>query len=320
MRISEFFKRNEKSKIGMVEVPEELKHLISPDDFNSILTYAITHLKDQGHSDIAFADGLLIYDNLGEVNMRSQTNFLNLVKSVICEAQKDWQIKTVEYLDNLNKDKELESEILLNFERAKEYLTLRLQPFSTYEDEPLKSHIETLVYKIDIPETFSLLALDLPNRFHILTADEINIWHKEKTELFQIAHTNLIDKIEIIQAQQHNWDDAVFYTLFDRDYSAAYCIDFAINCSNLIGEKGSLVSFPTRGSVFIHPISNSEQFNIGYKHLVEKTNKFFDDDPGPISRNVYWFHEKKFTLFRMIWNNGEIAYKIPQKLHDILNK
>lgn len=316
MGIFDFFK----SKTEKLETPDELKHLISQDDFNLILTFATTHLTDKGHRNISFADGLLLYETLEEGGTRNQTNFLNLVKSVLCEERKDWQVKTVEYLDNLSKDKELENEIILDFSKAKEYLTLLLQPITNYQDEPYKSHVEKLVYKVDIPETYSLLALDLPNRFHILTIDEINVWGIDRNNLFEIAHDNLRDKIEDIQAQQHDWDGAIFYTLFDRDFSAAYCIDFANNCDNLIGEKGSLISFPTRGSVFVHPISDHGQFNIGYNHIVEKTNKFFDDDPGPISRNIYWLYENKFTLFEMTWNNGELTYNIPKQLHDLLNR
>jgi hypothetical protein len=319
MGILDLFKRNGKSNVEKVEMPNELKHLISRVDFDSILTFATTYLRNKGHINITQADGLLIYETSGEDGTRNQTNFMNLVKSVICEERKDWKIKTCEYLENLTKDKELENEILLNFEEAKEYLTVRLQPASSYEDEPYRSHVETLVYKVDIPETYSLLALDLPSRFHILTIEEINAWGLDRINLFEIAHNNILDKIENIQVRKHDWDGAVFYTLFDRDYSASYCVDFANSCNNLFGEKGALVSFPTRGSVFVHPITEKEQFNIAYNHIAEKTNKFFDDDPGPISRNIYWFNENKFTLFNLTKNNGELTYNIPQQLYDLIN-
>jgi len=318
MGIFDFFKRNERSDNKTVVLPDELRHLLSHEDFNSILTFAITHLKDSGHSNISFADGLLVYETAEDSGAQIQTNFVNLVKSVLCEEKKDWKTKTAEYFENLNKDKNLENEVLLSFEKAREYLTVRLHPASNYKDEPYKSHVETLVYKTDIPESYSLLALDLPSRFHILTIKEIDVWNIDRVKLFEIAHNNLLEKIENIKAQKHNWDGADFYTLFDRDYSASYCIDFANSCSNLIGEKGSLVSFPTRGSVFIHPITNKEQFNIAYKHIAEKTNTFFDDDPGPISRNIYWFNENKFILFDHTWKNEGIVYNIPQQLLDQL--
>jgi len=320
MGILNFFKRNTGSKTEKIETPEEMKHIVSNDDFNLILTFATTHLTKKGQQNISFEDGLLLYDTLGECEISNQTNFLNLVKSVLCEERKDWQVKTAEYFDRLNQDEELEEEVLLNFEKAKEYLTVRLHPITTYQDEPHQSHIETLVYNVKIPDTYSMLALDLPTRFHFLTVDEINVWSEEKSKLFEIAYNNLRDKIENIQEQRHDWDGAIFYTLFDRNYSAAYCIDFANNCDNLIGEKGSLISFPTRGSVFVHPISDNGKFNIGYDHIVEKTNKFFDDDPGPISRNIYWFYENKIALFEMIWNNGELTYNIPKQLQDLLHR
>lgn len=307
-----------KSKTGKIDTPAELKHLISKEDFNSLLTFANTHLANKGYANISFADGLLFYESFEGGVTKNQTNFLNLVKSVLCENKKVWQIKTEEYLDYLLNDRELENEILLDSVKAKDYLTVRLHPNIIYQNEPNKSHLESLIYKFDIPETYSLLALDLPNSFHILTISEINNWGIDRMMLFEIAFNNLRDKIENIQLEQHYWDDAIFYTLFDRDFSAAYCIDFANNCNSLIGEKGSLVSFPTKGSVFVHPISDERQFNVGYNHIVEKTNNFFDDDPGPITRNIYWFYKNKFTLFEMTWDNGQVTYIVPKQLFDLL--
>lgn len=320
MGLFDLFKRNSKSNKEKAQTPDELKHLISNDDFNSILFYATTHLKDKGYINVSYDDGLLFYESAGDNQTKNETYFINLVKSIICEDRKDWTLKTIEYLESIHKDKELESEILKDFENAKKYLTVRLQSNTNYADEPYKSHLETLVYKVDIPETYSVLALDLPSRFHILTLEEINAWGVEKDILFYIGHNNLLDKIEHIQAQKQDWDGAVFYTLFDRDYSASYCIDFANSCNNLIGEKGSLISFPTRGSVFVHPITDRKQFNTAYYHFAEKTNKFFDDDPGPISRNIYWFNENKFIQFNVSWNNGELTYDTPEQLHNLLNK
>lgn len=299
------------------ELPDELKHLSSQEDFNLILSFAITHLKGMGHQNMHLDDGLLIYIASGS-DTDTKVNFLNLVKNILCEERQDWQIKTIEYLDKVYQDKELEREVMLDFEKAKAYLTLRLYPFSTFEEEAQKSFLATLAYKVNIPETYSLLSLDLPSRFRFPTLEEIDVWGKEKEQLFEIAHYSLTGKAEYIEVQQHKWDGAIFYTLFDRDYSAAYCIDFGNNCNNLIGEKGSLVSFPTRGSVFIHPISNKEQFNIGYNQLAQKTNKFFDDDPGPISRNIYWFYENAFIPFEMTWYNGQLTYSVPQELLNLL--
>lgn len=302
------------------ELPDELKHLISLDDFNLILTFSTTYLTDKGYKNISFSDGFLLYDNLGENEPSVQANFLNLVKTVIGEERKDWQMEAIKYLDSINQDQELEHDLLLNFEKAKEYLTVRLHPRSTYKNEPQKSHVETLVYKIDIPETYSLLALDLPRRFHFMTIDEITVWDKKRKRLFEIAHNNLINKIDDIKVRRYNLEGAIFYTLFDTDYSSAYCIDFANNCNNLIGQKGSIVSFPTKGSVFVHPISNREQFNICYNHIAKNTIKFFDDDPGPISRNLYWFYKNKFNTFQTVWNNRELTYIIPSKLLDLLKR
>lgn len=319
MGIFDFFKRNNNSITGNVDTPDELKHLVSQSDFNFILSLATRHLQSSGYVNVGFSEDVLFCETTGDNVLKSKINFINLVKSVICEERNDWGAKTIEYLDSFNKDAELESEVLLSFDKAKGYLTVRLQPATNYNEEPYQSHLETLVYKVDIPETYSLLALDLPSRFHILTIDEINVWAVDKADLFAIAHNNLLDRIENIEAQKHDCDGAVIVTLFDRDYSASYCIDFSNSCNNLIGKKGSLISFPTRGSVFVHPITDIVQFNIAYRYIVEKTNRFFDDDPGPVTRNIYWFYENSFTNFEITWNDGEITYTVPNQLNDLLN-
>jgi hypothetical protein len=318
MGLFDFFKKDKNPNDEFYETPVELKHLISKSHFNLILNNAKAHLEERGDINIYYVDGVLVYENSTKDGTINQTNFINLVKHVINDERKLWKTKTAEYLDNLSKDKETENEILADFEKAKNLLTVRIQPASSYEEEPNKNYLKSIVYKIDIPVTYTLLALDLPSRFHILTIDEIKVWDKNRPELFEIAHNNVQSKIENIQAKKHNWDGATIFTLFDSDYSASYCIDFENNCNNLIGDIGSIISFPTRGSVFIHPISDKVQFNLAYRHIAEKTNKFFDDDPGPISRNIYWFNESKFTLFEINWNNGEITYNIPEMLYNQL--
>lgn len=318
MGIFDYFKKKIKSKTEKVETPNELKHLISEDDFNSILTTVLTYLKDNGHSNISYVDGIIVSQILNKGISRNQINLVNFVKSVLCEERQVWQIKTKEFLDDLLQGEELEHEILADFERAKEFLTVRLQSITSYQDEPYKSNLKELVFKVDIPETYSLLALDLPTRFHILTIKEIKEWGLDKETLFEISHNNLLQNIESILVQNHEWDGAVFYTLFDRNYSASYCIDFANNCDSLIGKKGSLVSFPSKGSVFVHPVTDIMQFNVGYKYIVDKTNTFFNDEWGPISRNIYWFYKNKFILFQITSNNSELTYNIPQQLLDLL--
>lgn len=297
----------------------ELTHLISPDDFNAMVMLTVKVLKAKGKINLAYKDGVLSYTTQSD-GKDYKVNFLNVVKHALTEDKADWEKTLDEYFERAHAGEELEEEILEDYLKAKEYLTLRLQPFSMYEEEPEKKLLANLIYKTDLPETYSVLALDLPTRFAILQRAEVEKWQIEDAELFVLAHANLQSKIEGIEATKYNWDGAECYTLFDRDFSAAYCIDFENNCSNLIGPLGSLVGVPCRGSVFIHPISAIETFNTGYNKLAEMTSKFFDEEVGPISRNIYWFYQGKFVAFEKTLNDGNLIYTIPNDLENLLRE
>jgi hypothetical protein len=221
-------------------------------------------------------------------------------------------------LDKFYKDKDLIDFLLNNYSKAKEYLTIRLQVASTYHETISKDSHLTHIYTIDAPETHTVLALDLPHTFHILSRKDVAKWHDDERTLFELAHGNIRSKIDRIEAKKRNWNGVTIFTLFDRDYSASYCIDFGTNCENLVGQLGSIVCFPTKGSVFVHPVSDIQQFNIAFPLLVEKVNKFYQEDPGPITRNIYWYFGDASIKFGTVFEWEELTYTIPKKLVEML--
>ena len=65
----------------MGALPEELKTIISQEDFSAILSYAIIHLSNIKRGDIQLIDGILMYEVAG--GQQVQTNFINLIKNVL---------------------------------------------------------------------------------------------------------------------------------------------------------------------------------------------------------------------------------------------
>lgn len=306
----------------MTQIPEELKSITSQKTFSFILSFAIDHLTNKNYKNIRLEDGILMYEGTSE---NLQTNFTNLLKHILAHKhpfigkQKSWKKHTQEYLDNFFNGIALTNSILSDFSKAKPYLTLRLHAQTKYAGASPIDSIYHHIYRIDVPETYTILALDLPNTFHILTKEEIEKWGMTEATLFEIAGANVSNQLEKITAKKRDWNGAPIITVFDGDYSAIYCANFQNNCDKMIGEIGSLLAFPTKGSVFIHMISSKEAFNTALLVLSEQVNKFYNEDPGPITNNLYWFDGQTFIKFDTSHQNGEITYTTPHPLVARLN-
>jgi hypothetical protein len=301
----------------MTKLPQGLESIVSEKDFLLLLKYSNDHLAERKFQNIRLEDGLLKYENSG--SLKIETNFVNLVKTVLCHERAFWQVKTEEFLAKLNSDDALKLDLFADFEKAKSFLALRLHSVDAYEGGADAWGIKSHFYKSDIPDTYTVLVLDLPETFHILRRDEAAIWHQSEDLLFEVAGNNTSNRIDKIEARRRDWNGADILTIFDSDYSASYCIDFKNNCENLIGKFGSIVCFPTKGSVFVHLLQDAEGFNAAYPILVEQTNKFFNEDPGPITRNIYWYFDGAFVKFELDINGTEITYNIPRKLLEMLD-
>jgi len=311
-----------KITFDMNQVPEELRSIVSQKTFSSFLSFAIDHLTRNNYKNIHLEEGLLRFERNSE---KLQVNFTNLLKHIIARKhpiigkQRSWKKSTGDYLDNFFSGITFTDSILSDFSKAKTYLTVRLHSQTAYTEKSPFDSIQHHVYRIDIPDTYIVLALDLPNTFHLLTKKQIEKWGIAEADLFEIARTKVGNQIEKITAKKRDWNGVPIVTLFDGDYSAAYCSDFRNNCDNIIGEIGSLVAFPTKGSVFVHMISSKEAFSEALPIFSEQVNKFYTEDPGPITNNLYWFDGQSFIKFDISHQNGAITYTTPHPLVARLN-
>jgi hypothetical protein len=291
-------------------IPHDLQRLLNQADYTLILSHTIK-LLGYKRNKFRLDRGILSYARKREPG-EVQLNFNNLVKHILGEEKEQWPAKIAHYIDRLTLDRATLEPLLESFDAAREHLTIRVHTQHMYESFPTGT--EGYVLKAAIPELYAALAIDLPEQFHVLQKKEMESWDIDEDELFWTAYANLSDKREKIKVVQREMDGFSMVTLFDRDYSAAFSVDFANNCAEWIGTLGSMVSFPARGSVFIHPIKNPADFNKAFGKLAELTNQFFQEDPGPLTNNIYWFHHNRFELFPKALEGNSLTYSIPNRL------
>lgn len=298
-------------------LPGELNNLLSEEDYRRIAGFAIDHLQTS-LTGIALADGQISGKNADDAVVL--INLVNLVRNILVHDKTDWQPETVEYLEKFGRDQDLEAYLYTDFDIARAYLTIRLQPKGIFENPDYPGMaVEEFFYRTDLEDLYTVLSFELPNCFVMIRREYIADWRTRDEDLFAIARQNAANKLEDISCRQMEVEGATIITLFDRDYSASVATDFDNNCSACIGSMGSIVCFPSKGSVFIHPIEGAEEFNKAYQWLVERVNEFYDEDPGPLTRNFYWYYAGSFEKFTLAWEENYLTYNIPEALVELLS-
>lgn len=300
-------------------LPGELVGLISSADYQQIVGYAVEYARGV-YQEVTVDDGLLLVTK--EDAGTGQTNLVNLVKNVLLFEREDWQRETVEYLEKLERDQDLEQYLYADYPAAQAYLTVRLQPRAMFENPEYSETgitIDDYIYQEDAEGTYSVLALDMPNRYAWLRREIVSDWGADDAELFAIARANVAAKLDGIESEAWDVGGATVVTMFDNDYAASIAIDFEANCDACIGSFGSIVCFPNRGSVMIHPIENYDEFDVAFGWLIEQVNKFFNEDPGPIVNNLYWYHEHRFYKFPTSFSEESFTYHLPEALLQLLH-
>ncbi len=307
------------------DITDNLKHLINYEDYNLLIEYSLNQIYPISSS-VELKDGTFSF-TIKSNDTSHHVNFESLVRHIIIFEKELWEDEVEKYISRIIPDENELEKYLNSFFLAENKLTLRLHPEDMYGlqidygSEKIDNRIEDLPHRVDFPEIYTVLALDLELRFHILKNEHISKWGKSIDELFKIAELNLIDLNENLSIGEYEINNSRIITVFDSDFSAAYVSNFKESCSNCIGTLGTLVGIPNRGSAFIGILNKPNEIAPIFNELVQKVNKFYDEDPGQITRNLYWFYENKFELCILTWNeDGSISYDLPLTLLNLVQQ
>ncbi len=253
----------------------------------------ITYQKDDEKEAHYYLDNLLrkyvqLDDNERDEEIRSHFNKL--------------QDKTVAY-DYLFKD----------FDYAKQFLKVLVKPTD------IAPNSGDFISRHDYPNLFTFLVFDFEEQFHYIRKDKAEEWQVAYEELFKIALDN-ISKEEIDIKEYLFGDKFTVYILFNGDFSASYTILIEDKLDFAIGTYGSLLAIPTKGTAFIHPIETKDVLDL-IEILHNTIDKFYNEDPGNISTDFYWYYKGTFDTFDKIFNDDKtITIKMPDRLNEMYNE
>ncbi|MFD2938502.1 hypothetical protein [Flavobacterium notoginsengisoli] len=303
MSIFDIFKKKQE-----YELPQIYKGIISKDDYNIILDFSLLYHKEQNLLVSKIDEGEIVI----EINNEIQHRYLdNLVRVLSGNEKLKWKEIIFDHFNKLKYNNSAFEYLYKDFEYASQFLRVLIKG----NNFNLGDDISNYVHRIDFPDTNTFLVLEFEEQFHYILKDEILEWEKTENELFETALENIPqDEIEI-KVYEFAEKFKVF-SFTSGDYSSSFMINLKNKADYVIGNFGSLVAIPTKGTALVYPIETNNILEL--IEVIDPTiEKFYNEDPGNITQNYYWFHNNKFRLFSTGTDEDKKFIKLPEALSEM---
>jgi hypothetical protein len=293
-------------------IPTQYTHLINQEEYTRILEISQDYLSQYGYIN-GLENGVILF-----IDSNSETNRFaldNLIRKLNGQDSKIWEEMIKEHFYNFFNNSESKYDFN-DLNQIKDILVIRIYPDGYFEAANFQDKI---VYRVDFEDTKSTLVYDLPDKFQPVEQSEFKNWNISIESAFKIALDN-VNRMDVEISKQNHENGFELYSFFSGDFSASFLLDLKGNANFTIGKYGSLVSIPTKGSAFVHPINHNDiALVLGDIH--DMVIKFYDEDPGPISVNYYWYFHKKFMKFPVTrTEQGFRTYHLPIELDRIFKE
>ena len=301
----DFLKKNK------VNLPDDYKDLINEKNYSTFLNSCLTVLNGLNLKVISSDNGDIVYEKKdGEEAHYYLDNILRKYIQLPIN-ERDEEIKR--HFEKLQDKSDAYNYFFKDFDYAKQFLKVAIKP-----SEMLKNYSE-FVHRLDYPNLATFLIFDFEEQFHYIKKDNASQWQVNEQELFEIALENLGN--EEIEAKEYTFgDNFTVYILFSGDFSAPFTLLIDNYLEFSIGTFGTLLAIPTKGTVFMHPIETKNILDLT-AILYPEIEKFYNEDPGNISLDFYWFYQGRFDIFKKEYHdNKQVTISLPEKLELLYNE
>lgn len=294
----------------VTQLPNDYQGLIDEKGYKIFLDKCLFTLKELGYLVQSYDNGDIKY--LKKDSDEAHFYLDNILRKYIQADDKKKDQEIIGHFTKL-KDQTVAYEYLYkDFDYAKQFLKVQLKA-----DDILPNN-DDFVYQKQIPYLLTFLVLDFEDQFHYVNSNEVKAWEVSTQKLFEIALSNVSN--EKIDIKEYIFSDKyTVFALFSGDFSASYCLLLEEHLEFAIGDFGTLLSLPTKGSTFLYPINGGNVLDV-VATIYPTIEKFFNEDPGNLTLDFYWFYMGQFQLFEKTQNkDGTVTINIPKELKKLLS-
>lgn len=195
---------------------------------------------------------------------------------------------------------------------AKQRLMLRLQPADYLDafDGRAGGKPARPVYRVDLPQTITLLVADFPTTTMSIDHDTLEKWGVPVEQVFADAMQNVAQFAEIEWGELPADGDPplTLRILSGEGYYATSHVLRLGEFPDCVGRHGTLLSVGNRGGAVLYPIESAE-FIAAINAMVPIAMGTFNEGPGSISPHLYWCKsDGSFEVQRCTVKEGKLVF------------
>ncbi|MFH2007884.1 MAG: hypothetical protein ABI333_14975 [bacterium] len=237
-----------------------------------------------------------------------QLGLQNLAQQCARADAQHWQSLIGAHVDAvLGAVAEAEAVDLSDFSQVRPLLRVRLFPTDALEP----SDPPTVVARPVAEGLAAVLAYDLPSTVASVSPEALAPWGRTEDELFDLALDNVRKEQPPDKEHAEVERGVVLRSLAgDSFFVASHLL---LIDRQLPGELpyGALVSVPTRHLVLYHAIRDARVL-VAINALIPQTHRLYQQGPGSLSPNLYWYHKGDYLLLPTRMSDGTVKFTPPQ--------
>lgn len=285
------------------KLPDRYVGQITQDEYDIVVNHSLIFLSKRGTIE-KIEDGVIYVDLNDDSENVNQLALDNLLRNCKQEDDKNkWGEIVVDHFTRLISKVDFDKS---DFDKCRNLLAIRIYP---EYGEKTKA---VMTFRVDFPGTMSTLVLDLPDKYESIDKETVDSWGVPIDSLFDIAQQNVNKREGMEVKERKETETKKVYSFFSPDHSASYIRDIERNADFAIGEFGAFVAIPTTGSAFVIPIYDSSAIEV-MDNLRPTVKSFFDEDPGNITTDIFWFNKEKFEVVSIMDDKIVLPKKLSTK-------
>lgn len=294
--------------------PDAYEGIVTQQEYEIILDHSLNALAKIGIVRSVDAGTIILQEHeSSEEHLHCHLD--NLVRRCKAYTKDTWQRIIAQHFEKFPINKPKQIYMFKDFDFARDLLRVQVRAWDMIPADLL----EKLIYRKNIPHTYTFLVLDYDGKMQYIRHEDIVEWETDIDELFAIGLKNLAK--EDISIETCRWDEEdenkCGYVVLHNDYAASFALEIERNAYLAVGEYGTLLSIPTKSAALLHPLNSNTVLEFIHAFW-DLQQMFYHENETPVSEYFYWYYRGHFFEFAQTITNDEITIGYPPQLAAVM--
>jgi hypothetical protein len=242
----------------------------------------------------------------------------NLARFCKQNDSRDYASIVREHFDGMIEDSRFRREfetVKTDFGQIRKYIAVRLY------DEAYMACLgkEYFIGKAFAGELFAAVVYDFPHTIVNVRPEDAQPWGKSVDELLGIGLANVRDNYATPpEAVEFGEEKDCFFVVETPHFFAPNILFELETRPRLLGKGGALAAAPCRNAALVYPIKDMRVLD-AIHILVATTARMHENNPGALTREIYWYRRGVFTPIPYKIAEKSIKIAPPQEFVDLLD-